>query len=243
MKSIDKQKRVLQQLALSAALILGTTGAAQAGTLTFESGFDSPLLTQGQNVATGNFWIETYGVGATQAEDLVGVIVDGSDNGLCIAGGCPVNNPSNYYTGLNDGYLYFGLSNPHQRMQLLSLQASYVGAEGTSYPSTPGALVIQGFDAAGQTLGGSLVLWLSGPSNGKFNFTSFDLSPLAANAYSFVRIVGYGCNAQGNCFSGAGISNFALDNIQVAEIPEPASFALFGLGLAGFAALRRRRSI
>jgi hypothetical protein len=245
-KKIYKQKRAWQKLALSAACALAlaaSSGAAQAGTLNFESGFDSPVLTQGGAYSSGNFWVETYGVGASQAEDLVGVIVDGSDNGLCFSGGCPVNNPSNYYAGLNDGYLYFGLNNPLQRFQLRSLQASYIGAEGTSYPATPGALVIQGYNASGQALGSSLVLWLSGQTNGQFNFKNFDLSPLSANNYSFVRILGYGCNAQGNCSSGTGVSNFALDNIQIAEIPEPASFGLFGLGLAGLAALRRRRSI
>lgn len=248
MKNIYKQRETWQKLAATAvcALAMGAGSAAQAGTLNFESGFDNPILTVTTTAAevyhTGSFWMETYAIGATQQGDMVGVIVDGSDNGLCFSGGCPVNNASNYYTALNDGYMYFGLENPLRKMRLMSLQASYVGAEGGNYPSTPGAIQVQGYNAKNQAMGGPLTLWLDGASNGQFNFKNYDLSALTGD-YAYVRIRGFGCDAQGNCSNGVGLANFALDNIQVAEVPEPASVALFGLGLAGLAALRRRRPL
>ncbi|KQV78437.1 hypothetical protein ASD15_21705 [Massilia sp. Root351] len=220
------------------AAVLAASSVAQAGVIDFETGFTSPILTAGGIVETGDFWIETYAYGNTQTDDLVGVIVDGSDNGLCISGGCPVNNPTNYYAGLNDGYLYFGLNNGNN-FRLGSLQASYIGADGTTFPSTAGALLIQGFNAAGQAVGVSQTIFLPGPTGGAFNFANYDLSPLSGYEFNFVRIYGYGCDFSGNCSRTSGIGNIALDNITT--IPEPTSMALFGLGLIGLGALSRRR--
>lgn len=218
---------------------LAASSFAQAGVINFESGFAaSPILTQGGFATTGDFWIETYAYGATQPTDMVGVIIDGADNGLCFSGGCPVNNPTNYYAGLNDGYLYFGL-NSGNKFRLGSLQASYIGADGNVFPSTAGALLIQGFNAAGQAVGGSQTIFLPGPTGGAFNFATYDLSPLSGYEFDFVRIYGYGCDMGGNCSRTSGIGNIALDNI--VTIPEPTSMALFGLGLLGLGALSRRR--
>lgn len=241
--NIYKHKSALQKLAVSAAcaLALGTASVAHAGVLNFESGFEDPILTSHQYQQSGQFWVETRGYGALSG-DMVGVVVDGADNGLCVSGGCPTNNGSHYYAGLNDGYLYFGLNNPSQRFQLQSLQASWIGAEGVNYPATPGAIRILGYNDQNALLSDNVV-WMPGPSNGQFKFNTIDLSPLSANRYSYVLILGYGCSTPSSCVANGGLSNFALDNIQVAEIPEPAGFALFGLGLAGMAALRRRRSI
>lgn len=227
--------KLIKKAACVAAL--AASSFAQAGVVNFEGGFDTPLLFHGGYVESGGHWFETYAVGGSQAGDLAGVIVDGSDNGLCIAGGCPVNNPTNYYTGLNDGYLYFGQTN-NATFRLSSLQASWVGAERTTFPSTAGAIQIQGYNALGQVLGNAATIFLPGPSSGAFNFATYDLDSLSAHEFSFVRIIGFGCNSAGDCFSGAGVSNFAIDNI---TIPEPTSMALFGLGLIGLGAISRRR--
>jgi len=221
------------------AAALAASSFAQAGVINFESGFeDSPILYAGGVVQTGEFWIQTYAYGNTQTTDLAGVIVDGSTNDLCISGGCPVNNPTNYYAGLNDGYLYFGL-NSGNKFRLGSLQASYIGADGTTFPGTAGALLIQGFNALNQAVGNAQTIFLPGPTGGAFNFATYDLSPLSGYEFDYVRIYGYGCDFSGNCSRTSGIGNIALDNITT--IPEPTSMALFGLGLIGLGALSRRR--
>ncbi len=231
---------LLVKTAVCAAALVASS-VSHAGVLNFESTFETPVLYAGGVVETGDYWIETYAYGNQTTGDLAGVIVDGVDNGLCISGGCPVNNASNYYAGLNDGYLYFGL-NSGKDFRLTSLQASYIGADATSFPSTAGALLIQGFNALGQAVGGAQTIFLPGPTGGQFNFDTYSLAPLSGFEFNFVRIYGYGCDFTGNCSRTSGIGNIALDNIvTINPVPEPTSIALFGLGMIGLGALSRRR--
>jgi hypothetical protein len=53
-----------------------------------------------------------------------------------------------------------------------------------------------------------------------------------------VRVLGYACDAGGSCSRTSNLANFAIDNIET--VPEPTTFALLGLGLAGLAFARRR---
>jgi hypothetical protein len=227
--------KMLKQIACVAAL--GASSFAQADILNFEKSYDSPWLFQGDHIEIGNFWIETYNQPA-QVGDMVGAIIDGSDSGSCLTGGCPVNNASQYYAGLADGYMYFGM-NDNSTFRLSSLKASFIGAGQTSFPAIAGVLVLQGFNANGSLLGGAFQLGLGGPTGGSFKFNTYDLSPMSDYNYSFVRVLGYGCDPTLGCVRNANLSNFALDDITT--IPEPGSIALLGLGALGMAAFTRRR--
>jgi hypothetical protein len=230
--------KMLKQIACVAAL--GASSFAQADILNFEKSYDSPWLFQGDHIEIGNFWIETYNQPA-QVGDMVGAIIDGSDSGSCLTGGCPVNNASQYYAGLADGYMYFGM-NDNSTFRLSSLKASFIGAGQASFPSVAGVLVLQGFNADGSLLGGAFQLGLGGPTGGSFKFSTYDLSPMSNFNYSYVRVLGYGCDPVLGCVRNANLSNFGLDDITtITAVPEPGSVALFGLGALGMAAFTRRR--
>lgn len=237
-KSKRGMATMLKKIAVAAAF--GACTLAQAGTLNFEgSTADSPFIFTNTSNTFGQYWVESYG--GTASGDLVGTIIDGSDNGLCFLS-CPVNNPTNYYASLDDGYFYFGRSD-NSAFMLKSLQASFIGAGQASYPAFAGQVVLQGFSANDVSLGG-VQFGVSGPNaSGAFNFASYDLSGTAfGNTYvSYVQVVGYSCaTGASSCVRSGDLANFAFDNF--VTVPEPTSWALFGLGLIGLGVSSRRRS-
>lgn len=213
---------------------------AQAGLLDFEvaAPSDSPFIFTGEQHQFGDYWVESYG--GTLGSDWVGTIVDGSDSGSCMIA-CPVNNTSHYYAGLDDGYFYFGL-NDNSMFKVNSLQASFIGA-GQAYAATSGLLVLQGFGANNVAIGSALQIGLAGPNAaGAFNFSGYDLSGTAFGhtSFSYVRVLGYACDATSNCNRNSDLANFAIDNI--VTVPEPTTWALLGLGLIGMGVFSRKRS-
>lgn len=237
-KSKRGMATMLKKIAVAAAF--GACTLAQASVLNFEgSAADSPFIFQGDHLQFGEYWTESYG--GARSGDFVGMIIDGSDNGLCYLS-CPVNNPTNYYASLDDGYFYFGRNNDALFM-LKSLQVSFIGAGQLSYPSTAGIVQLRGFGADDGFLGG-VQFGVSGPnSSGAFNFADFDLSAtsLGNTLVSYVQVVGFSCapGASG-CVRNGDLANFAFDNL--VTVPEPTSWALFGLGLIGLGVFSRRRS-
>jgi len=230
--------KYLKQVVCAAALAMG--GVAHADVLNFEGNFDSPFLFNGDHVQVGNYWIETYGGAAGPSSDLAGAIVNGSDPGSCFAVACPANNPTQYYTGLDDGYFYFGKADD-ALFRLTGLKASFIGNGQSSFPLTAGLLVIQGFDALDRAVGAGIQVPLAGPNaQGVFNFSSFSLLN-NSNIFSYVRVLGYACDALGNCNRSSNLANFAIDDISTQAVPEPGTMALFGLGMAGLGLMARRR--
>ncbi|AWL03963.1 PEP-CTERM sorting domain-containing protein [Massilia oculi] len=236
-------------LAKLAAAALGAAAIAapvQAANITFDSG-------AGMLFGSGDTWQESGYNMRTEAYDpadvgsLVGMIADSSDPGFCVAMACPVNGDGGYYGALNDSIVWLSSASAGASFMMKSLDASFIGLDAAlgGYPAISGILRMQGFLADGTYLLQDLLL--DGPGSSGFEFGRYTPFETFANtAFVSVAMFGFTCNAAGNCSAfNSNRGQFAIDNLvledALAEVPEPATLALFGLGFAGLAARARRR--
>ena len=228
-------KRLFNAFAIAAAMCAAP--ASQAGVLDFETPLDSPFVyAEDGPIALGQYYIQGGGTG------WVGGVIT---NDACFGVQCPVNNPSNYFAALNDGYLFMGMLDG-SAFSIASLDASFIGGGMPSYPAVAGLLYLTAFNAAGAIVD-ELYLDLAGPLGGNFNFATYDLTGFGGGLFSEVRIASYACPVgTNNCDRTTNQAQFALDNIvtvnAVGDVPEPGTFALMGLGLLGLRAFSRRRT-
>jgi len=247
-KSQTALPSLTSSLAKFAAAALGAAAIAapaQGATINFNSG-------AGMLFGSGDTWQESGYTMLMEAYDpadsgsLVGAIVDSSDPGYCVNMACPINGDGGYYGAFNDSIVWLQSDNASSFM-MKSIDASFIGLDAAlgGYPIYSGLLRIQGFLADGSYLLQDLLLY--GPSSSGFLFGQYSPREAFANtAFTSIAMFGFTCDAVGDCeaFSN-NRGQFAIDNLvledALAEVPEPASLAIFGIGLAGLAARARRR--
>ena len=249
-------RKFLRQLA--ATLAIGACfGTAQAGpaVIDFEAGLDTsfapfaPFVTHGDALVQGNFFVGTAStkagaIGSTGAQpgDLVGLLIDGSDvANTCFNLICPTNNGTNFLSLVNDGLPWLGRLDGGL-FTISSFDAAFIAAGGATVPTFPLLLRVYAWDIDGNLYFEDVLP--SGLNNGLLEFNSYTLSDaFASRHYVEVDFYGYACNSAGSCNRPSNAAQFAIDNIALYAIPEPASLALVGLTIAGLGAVRRRRMV
>lgn len=245
-------KKIYRYLAVVAAVVV-SAGVARADVIDFEQPVTAnlaapfaPLFTHDDLFLQGAYVLNPFSnvLGAIAGEDLVGALVNGSDLSTCFSVSCPTNNASTFYTGLNDSVLALGRLD-NQLFTVNSFDAGFLGGSDISgLPGVSGLLRLQGITAAG----GSVLetYQLAGPSGGVLSFASYATTAVfSSTQFRALYVFGFACNATGSCnaFS-TDRAQFALDNLQltsVTAVPEPETWSLMLLGLAGVGALSRRQ--
>ena len=236
-------RRPRLKAALGAALLAAACGApaAQAVVIDFE-GLQGTVLGHDEWFVQGGVRFSglSYSADALPG-DAVGMVVDGSDAGVCVNLACPPAQTGNYYAGINDGVLTMSAASGSGTIQVAGFDASFIGSQlGATYPSVAGFLRVQGFGANGSTLYEDFLF--PGGSKG-FAFQHFNTSAaFGARNFTDVSFFAFNCEASGNCSAfQTNKGQFALDNV-IVSVPEPTTYLMLLLGLAGIGALARRRA-
>lgn len=195
----------------------------------------APLLGHLDAIIQGDYFVQMFNtkLGALPG-DLVGALIDGTDT--CLGVICP-SNGSQFLASLNDGLPDVGRLDGGY-FKLRSFDASFIAASGNAVLGTSLRLNVEGYN--GNTLVYTDSFFLPGPVNGGYSFSTYNLSSLFADTWvTEFAIRSFACTTATSCTRSLDQAQFALDNITF--VPEPGSFALVGLALAGLAAVRRRR--
>jgi hypothetical protein len=233
-------------LGVAAALALLGTAPAMATVVNFESLAPDAMVGGGDTLSEGGYTL--------QASDnhgglsgAVGLLVNGMDPTSCWLGGCPTNNTCHFFLGLIDG----GFTVAKDDGGLFSLRSfdfGFVAPTGGLANFSYGQLMVTGNLANGSTVG----IAFDFPGTDGSGNPLFDTATLPT-AFGYTQLTGLSIRAclfdgNGGCtvaqdWSDPSIyqAQFAIDNIALAEVPEPGSLALVGLGMSALL-LRRRKA-
>ncbi|MVW58358.1 PEP-CTERM sorting domain-containing protein [Massilia sp. NEAU-DD11] len=232
-------------LGAAAALALLGTAPAMASVVNFESLSPDGIYVDGDTLGEAGYTLQAIdNHGGTSG--VVGLLVNGMDPTSCWLGGCPTNNTSHSYLGLNDGGVTIK-KDDGGKFSLRRLDFGFVAPFGGLPNFSYGQLLLTGTFANGGTLGYALDFpGLDNNGNPLFDtatlptgFGYAELTSLTIRACLF--------DGAGGCTVAPDISDpsiyqaqFAIDNLALAEVPEPGSLALIGLGMGAFLARRRK---
>jgi hypothetical protein len=226
------KKFVNLALAIAAAT---ACSAASADMITFES-VAPDIFNGGQTFTDGLTTMTVIGDGFS------GATVGAGDTFACDIMVCPKGNPTSYYLGLNDGALSVKFT-AGNAIRLQGLDFGFVLPLPMAIDGPVGRLQVTGIRMNGTQASISKDFSLQ-DANGDYGFTRWNFNGNFGQT-DFKSIMFNACvyDLDGACSSQAdNLAQFAIDNIAVA-VPEPSTWLLMGLGLAGVGAFARRKSV
>jgi hypothetical protein len=222
-------KQALKMALLTAAIGL-TMPAAQASVLNFNA-MDADVFSGGEVLKESLFDLTVIGDG------MAGSIANTS---TCTVLDCPKGNDTNYYLATNDAGLQISHSD-NIGFMLNSFESSFAAPVALNIPFSVATLIVTGHDLDNRSFTDYFALPGQNSAGdwtfSKFNFTAPNRVYKDVSFFSCLTI------ANGDCAKNSGNqAQFAIDNINVAAVPEPAEWLLMALGLASISMMMRRKN-
>lgn len=240
-RTIDLARNGIARLVTAGVLAFAASLPAQASIIKFDDPAIAGLIGDSTSLYESGYQLTTYSVvaGANPGADLVGAV---GDKSFCENLSCPASD-SPYFISVDDALLDILPQDPNAKFRLNGFDASFVGADAT--PAVPGLLRAQGFFSDGTYL--TETYRLDGiTAQGNYNFAHFNASAaFSSQVFNEIFFFGYACDVAGSCQAfETDRGQFAIDNIDLVDIPEPSVLFLVALGLLGMGlAVRNRRSV
>jgi hypothetical protein len=249
---------VLKKLLCASAIgALGAFAPAHAGVVTFDNvqNIVSAQLNAGDTAyntgdafMSNNYRLVANNSATAESDEWggVGALIDSDNVFACLIASCPVGADGTYYGGLNDGTLSIFNTTGSQTFKLKGLDFGFIGPVGGLPDFSYGRLILTGTTAGGATI--TTGADFAGQDNaGRFVFDLFGLdAAFASTTLSSLTISACLFDGSGDCISDRAFTQnqaqFGIDNLRLAEVPEPGSIALLLLGMAGLTATSRRRA-
>lgn len=237
-----------------AAALLGAAfcAPASAAIIGFED-TERIALADGESINSGDFNFRA--VNGPLAQFLVEI---GEAGSIGAAGGvyngglgcgdtpCPSGNSTNFYVGVNDGSVTM-TSNRHSQFSIAALDFGFLAPVMNVPDGIFGQLRLTGYMTGGGTIGAALD-FASQDAYGKFMFKnwmldeSFAKASLGALSISACLFDNFGACVNSLDEPAFNQAQFAIDNLDVIDLPEPAMPAMLMLGALGMALSARRRA-
>lgn len=205
--------------------------ANDSGVTLSEAGYDMLLI---EGPLAGSFG----GVGGT------GNVINSNDPSSCEIIVCPAGATGNYLAVINDGAVRFSHPGVLSGFSLTGFDFAFIAPAAVA-DGTYGQLTLTGMNWQGTTISTSLD-FPGADASGRFLFGSAELSAaFRANVFSSLTLSACLFDGAGGCFNSVenparNQAQFAIDNLNLTAVPEPASFLLFGLGMGALGLARRR---